>query len=214
MYSICNPEVKKKILVEVDALMKECKDNIKDKMTIDLTEDMLVYTRYAYMESLRIEPPASLTTIQCFSKDVTFESGVKAKLPKFTIKKGQPFLIAIEMIQKDPKQWQEPDAFIPERFDEKSPYFLRPNGEPRHPLAYTPFLGGKRICLGKTFAEITTRLTVPILMHCLNFEYVNKEHYKCKPQYTIGMRGLVSIKLSISKRNEVPVYQAVNPEDN
>lgn len=206
MYSINLPEVKSKILAEVDTLMDLCKDDVRNKLTVEVAEEHLIYTRYAYMESLRIEPPASLTTIQTFNRDVTFESGVKSKLPKFTLKKGEAFMIAIEEIQKDPKQWHEPDSFIPERFDEKSPYYLRPNGEPRHPLAYSPFLGGKRICLGKTFAEITTRLTVPILMHSLNFEYVEKAHYESKPKYTIGMMGIKKIMLKVTKRNNAPKY--------
>ena len=76
----------------------------------------------------------------------------------------------------------------------------------RHPLAFTPFMGGKRICLGKTFAEITTRLTVPILMHSFNFEYADQAHLKSKPKYTIGMMGPTKVMLKISKRNEVPEY--------
>ena len=106
LYSINLPEVKAKMLAEIDPLMNSCSDNIQEKMTLEMAEEKLIYTRYAYMESLRIEPPASITTFQAFSKDVTLESGVKAKLPKFTIRKGDVFCIAIESIHKDSKQWQ------------------------------------------------------------------------------------------------------------
>jgi len=206
MYSINLPEVKQKILAEVDKLMDLVKDDIREKFTVEIAEENLVYTRWAYMESLRIEPPASMTTIAAFTHDVTFESGVKSKLPRFTLRKGDAFNIAIETIQKDPRHWHDPDSFIPERFNEKSHYYLRPNGEMRHPLSYTPFMGGKRICLGKTFAEITTRLTVPLLMHSFNFEYADPAHLKCKPKYTIGMMGPTKVMLKITKRNEVPNY--------
>ena len=37
---------------------------------------------------------------------------------------------------------------------------MKPNGQKRHPLAFSPFLGGKRICIGKTFAEIVVKLVV------------------------------------------------------
>lgn len=53
----------------------------------------------------------------------------------------------------NPEQWGEPEKYIPERFDPASPYFLTPSGKRRHPMSYGPFLGGKRVCLGKTFAE-------------------------------------------------------------
>jgi cytochrome P450 len=63
MYTITHPHVRAKMLTEIDALMEMCKDNVKEKLTIQAAEDTLIYTRLAYMESLRIEPPASLSTI-------------------------------------------------------------------------------------------------------------------------------------------------------
>ena len=53
----------------------------------------------------------------------------------------------------DPYEWKDPLKFIPERFDKLSDYYLKPNGEKRSPFSFTPFLGGSRICIGKTFAE-------------------------------------------------------------
>ena len=53
---------------------------------------------------------------------------------------------------------------------------LTPDGKPRNPQAFTPFMGGKRICLGKTFAEVTIRFTVPLLFHAFDFEFVNPEY--------------------------------------
>ena len=60
---------------------------------------------------------------------------------------------------------------MPERFDSQSEWFKRPDGGARNPLTFTPFLGGKRICIGKTFAEVTTRFTIPLLYYHLDFEF-------------------------------------------
>ena len=65
---------------------------------------------------------------------------------------------------------------MPDRFDTKAKdnkWILAADGKPRNPLAFTPFMGGKRVCLGKTFAEVTVRFTVPLLYHYLDFEFVN-----------------------------------------
>ena len=65
---------------------------------------------------------------------------------------------------------------MPERFDTKSQnneWLLKHDGKPRNPLAFTPFMGGKRVCIGKTFAEVTIRFTVPIMLHHLDFEFVD-----------------------------------------
>ena len=75
----------------------------------------------------------------------------------------------------DEREWQQPDKFIPDRFDLSSPWAARPDGKRRNPQAFNPFSGGKRICLGKTFAEITTRLTVPLLYYHLDFDFAEKD---------------------------------------
>ena len=52
---------------------------------------------------------------------------------------------------------------------EGNEWLLTSDGRPRNPLAFTPFMGGKRVCLGKTFAEVTVRFTVPLLFHHFDF---------------------------------------------
>jgi len=78
-------------------------------------------------------------------------------------------------------QWQEPDKFISERFDPQSPYFKRPDGGIRHPLAFGAFLGGQRVCLGKAFAETMVRFTISILLYHYSFEILDTEQVKNKP---------------------------------
>ena len=68
------------------------------------------------------------------------------------------------MLHHNPKEWIEPESYIPERFDPTSRYYLTPSGEKRHSMSYGPFLGGKRVCLGKTFAENIGKCVMPIIM--------------------------------------------------
>jgi len=60
---------------------------------------------------------------------------------------------------------------VPERFDSHSEWFKTPSGGNRNPLTFAPFLGGKRICIGKTFAEVTVRFTIPMLYYFFDFEF-------------------------------------------
>ena len=97
---------------------------------------------------------------------------------KIVVKKGTPYSVMFEAIHHDPVQWPEPSKFQPLRFDTKNKnnvWALTSEGKPRNPLAFTPFFGGKRICLGKSFAEVTVRFTIPILFHHFDFEFVNPE---------------------------------------
>lgn len=52
----------------------------------------------------------------------------------------------------------------------------------RNPLTFGPFLGGKRICIGKTFAEVAVRFTVPLLYYHFDFEFVDPNQLIDKPK--------------------------------
>ena len=76
--------------------------------------------------------------------------------------------------------------FKPDRFDSNSEWYKKPDGGKRSPFAFVPFLGGTRVCLGKTFAEITLKLMIPMWLHFFDFEFVNPEHKKVRPDVQMG----------------------------
>ena len=85
-------------------------------------------------------------------------------------------------LHRNPKEWKEPNEYIPERFDPSSQYFLTPMGKKRHPMSWTPFLGGKRICLGKTFVETMSKIIGPTILYNFNFRFIDKIHLEKKPE--------------------------------
>lgn len=88
-------------------------------------------------------------------------------------------------IHHNKEEWIEPERFIPERFEPHSKYYLRPDGKPRNPFSFVPFSGGKRICLGKTFAEINFKCVFPLLINNYKFDFVNPEHMVKKPSNNV-----------------------------
>ena len=84
-------------------------------------------------------------------------------------------------LQRSPEQWTSPEEYIPERFDSTSQYYLAPNGKKRHPMSYGPFLGGRRVCLGKTFAEQIGKCILSIIITQLDFEFVDPKVREIKP---------------------------------
>ena len=80
-------------------------------------------------------------------------------------------MINFRALHFDPTQWIEPEKFVPDRFDSHSEWYKTPSGGNRNPLTFAPFLGGKRICIGKTFAEVTVRFTIPMLFYFFDFEF-------------------------------------------
>jgi cytochrome P450 len=126
-----------------------------------------------FNETLRISTPTIMTSIFTVTENM--------KLGNMNLKEGVQLSIFHKYVHMDPEQWLEPDKFVPERFDPQSPFYLTPSGTKRHPMSFIPWLGGKRICLGKTFAELSTRIIGPHLLWKFDFEFVDKQYETYKP---------------------------------
>ena len=132
-------------------------------MTLADWTDTLTYEKAANMnylamvfnESLRVCAPAKISSDFCFSEDIEI-NGIH-------IYKGMEFHVSIQHLQTNFREWKEPEKYIPERFDPESPWSLTPSGEKRNPYSLSPFLGGKRICVGKTFAENIGKVLISIV---------------------------------------------------
>lgn len=92
-------------------------------------------------ESLRMSPPFSMLIRQC-TKD--FELNHPDHEKPIHIPKGTPMMIHIAAIHRDPKNFDNPMEFDPDRFLEKNAkqYFLEGK--------LMTFGGGPRTCLGES----------------------------------------------------------------
>src|SRR5690606_31049945 len=91
----------------------------------------LTYTQQIIKESMRLYPPVPTLARQAL-EDVTVGG--------YHIPKGATVLICPHNIHRDPRWYDDPDAFKPERF--------APENEAALPkYAYFPFGGGSRVCL-------------------------------------------------------------------
>jgi enediyne biosynthesis protein E7 len=102
-----------------------------------LTEvEELPYTNQVVREALRLYPPGWLLSRRTVEADV---------LGGFTVPAHTEVLLPIYLLHRDPRFWQQPDAFLPERFE--------PAQEAQRPrFLYIPFGAGPRHCIGETLA--------------------------------------------------------------
>ena len=189
-----NPEEHKRLLACVDPFMKGVKDDIMGKMTIEAVDE-LEYVKLAYNETMRVDTPIATSTTSCMNKDV--------KVNGIDLRAGDAFWVAMNAAHNDLEQWKQPTLFKPDRFDPTSDWYKRPDGGKRSPFAFSPFLGGVRICLGKTFAEITLRLTLPLWYHCFEFEHAEPEHMKKRPRPQVGATKSLEVPMRLTTRNKV-----------
>ena len=195
-----HPEIRAKLFEEIRPPV----DSLKGR-THELDYETVMefdYLQMCYSEALRMEPPAANSIEWLAYRDYEL-TGPQNR--KYHIKKDTRVVISYESIMNDPYQWIEPEVFQPLRFDKSDPeskWVRTEDGKPRNPLAFTPFMGGKRVCLGKTFAEVTVRFTVPLLYHFFDFEFADESFYtKPKQQYTIGGKEELDLPMKLTIRN-------------
>ena len=188
------PDLKERLDAELNPMLEKCKENFMQLMTTEVIED-LEYLKMFYNEVLRYDTPIPTSSTTCFSKDVNING--------INFKEGDPVLLCMSEMHRSEKEWIEPDTFNPDRFDPNSKYYKRPDGSNRNPLVFNPFLGGKRVCLGKTFAETTLKLTLPLFIHHFDFEFVKEEQKEVRPHYEIGGTNMIEIPINFITKNKV-----------
>lgn len=78
------------------------------------------------------------------------------------IRRGTTIFIQVNHIHHDPRWWPDPETFDPSRF------LQDPKDRPRS--AYLPFGGGRRICIGQSFALMEMVLIAAIMFRHFTFD--------------------------------------------
>lgn len=166
------PEIQQKIFDEITEIESHT-DNVIEQL------QKMTYTNAVLNESMRLYPPAWITDRENVEDD---------SLTEFKIKKSTLIGISFYELHRNPKYWDNPDQFIPERFlgeqKKKSMQY------------FYPFGAGPRMCIGTGFAIYEMCLTIS--------QIVKKYEIKTKNE-TVNFNPLVTLKpvnieVSFSKR--------------
>ena len=124
--------------------------------TLDV--ERLKFTRAVIEETMRLYPPAFLIARSAYASD-SF-AGLK-------VGANDVILIAPWLLHRHEKLWEEPNAFIPQRF-------MAPNPPPDR-FSYLPFGAGPRICIGAHFAQVEAVLALAKLVGAFHIELIDKQ---------------------------------------
>ncbi len=113
----------------------------------------LPFTTAVLRESMRLFPPAYL-----IGREVCDE----LEIAGFTIPRGAQVLTPQWVIHRDPRWYEAPEVFWPERW-------LDGLAQRLHRFAYFPFGGGPRVCVGNHFALLEGVLVLATLAQQLEF---------------------------------------------
>lgn len=127
----------------VTTLQAEISKHINDgKITLQAV-NQVAYLDMIIKEAMRLYPPVPFF----LPREVATYTEING-VPLF---KGDLPLVAPYILHRSPDVWDNPEAFIPERFAEG-------NGNSRTKDAYMPFSIGPRYCAGKKFAMLEMKL--------------------------------------------------------
>lgn len=112
-----------------------------EKVRAEALSGETAYTEAVINETLRLWPPAPITGRM---------TAGRYQLGDYTLEPGTRIVLLLDVINRDPGAYPDPDEFRPERFLGARPA----------PSAWVPFGGGIKRCIGAAFAmtEITTVL--------------------------------------------------------
>lgn len=141
-----HPEIENRLFEEVHTVLKGNPPSTKDL-------ENLPYTAQVFTEALRLYPPAWLITRKAMGED---------EILGYSIPPGAIIVISPYVIHRLKEHWENPEAFIPERFARD------PEGT-SHRFTFIPFGAGPRLCIGNQFAHIEARLILAGMTQELRF---------------------------------------------
>ena len=130
----------------------------------------------AFDESLRLYPPAWVITRRTLS-DLTVD---EVLIPANSLVIVSPWLV-----HRNPKAWDNPNAFIPDRFLAGSPQ-----------LGYIPFGAGARLCIGKEMARLEGSQILAHIAATWNIEAIHTSPVPIDASVTLRPASGMPVRIS------------------
>ncbi|XP_047320833.1 cytochrome P450 76T24-like [Impatiens glandulifera] len=159
-----------------------------DKVIIEEPDiSKLPYIQLVVKETLRLHPPSPFMVPHRAEAD--FEIDTEEKY-LFRVPKDAQILVNIWEIGRDPKVWEDPHAFIPERFLKSEFDF---NGQD---FRYFPFGSGRRSCPGMVLGDRMVHLLLTSLL--LSFDWklengINPQDIDMNDKFGISMQKAIPL---------------------
>jgi cytochrome P450 len=139
----------------------------------------LRWTEHVVTESMRLYPPA-----YAFGREALAD----CEIGGYPVRKGTTLFLSQWVMHRDPRYYDEPERFLPERWAgglmQRLPRF-----------AYFPFSGGPRQCIGDRFAMMEAVLIVAAVAQRYRFALVPGHPVVPKPSMTLRPQHGIKVVL-------------------
>ncbi len=172
-----HPEVLARILEEVKAVVPE------DQAVGFEHLPKLEYTMRVIKESMRLYPPVWIIDRTSIDKD---------EMNGYEVPPESNVNFFIYGIHRSERYWDNPHKFDPDRF-------LKENFTDKNKIAYFPFGGGPRMCIGYMFALYEIQMIVAELVRRYKFTYKGEGHPGLEAQITMRPKNL--LPMTVARRH-------------
>ena len=144
-----------------------------------LRSEGMPYALLVMKESMRLYPPAFV-----MARSALRDTSIGG----FGIRKDDIVLIAPWLFHRDPRLFEDPLRFDPDRF--------LPEREAALPrFAYMPFGGGKRICIGNQFALMEGQIILSTIASHVSMELASRRPVELQPFITLRPKNGVNVEI-------------------
>jgi cytochrome P450 len=111
----------------------------------------------------------------------------------YAIPAGSSVVISPYVTHRDPRFWDNPEGFDPERFAPQA-------SEGRNPHCYIPFGLGQRLCIGNHFVMLEAPIILAMIVQAFRLDLVPGFPVEPKPGITLRTRHGLRMTLHDEKR--------------
>ncbi|MFO1022270.1 MAG: cytochrome P450 [Planctomycetales bacterium] len=172
-----HPEVQRKLQEEVDRVLGDRPCTMDDV-------PQLKYAEHILLETFRLYPPAYI---------IGREAIEPCEIGGYPIEKGMTVLMAQWSMHRDPRFWDDPLEFRPERWENDLQKRL-----PR--IVYFPFGGGPRTCIGNTFAMLEATMVLATLIQ--RFQFTAVPGLTVAPKATFTLKPNQPLRMIVTPRKK------------
>jgi cytochrome P450 len=175
-----HPEIESRLHDEIDRVLGGRPAGLADLPQLN-------YVRMVVKEAMRLYPPAWTLNARQPIEDVNIDGHV--------IPKGANVFVSPYAVQRNPRYFEDPLKFDPERFHPQ----LEKN-IPRY--TYFPFGGGPRVCIGNSFALLEAQLIVATMAQHVRLALMPDQQVDIDALITMGPK--YGLRMRVSQRETVP----------
>ncbi|KAF8022914.1 hypothetical protein BT93_F0431 [Corymbia citriodora subsp. variegata] len=165
----------------------------RDRMVKESDLSKLAYVQAIVKETLRLYPPASLSGMREFTQDCTVGG--------YHVPAGMRLIVNLWKLQSDPRIWERPEEFEPERFLTGAHEDVDVKGQ--H-FELIPFGAGRRACPGASLGLQMVQLTLASLLHGFDVR-------TARGNDVVDMTAIAGLTIDMAAPLEVMVRPRLSP---